>query len=367
MPDSPAPDPASLIRENAALQAKLDDYKALEEDLMAKRVFDKARRYLTTWITFGGIILTLTGFVGYQSVISYFRKLAKEKIEALTEEEIHTIVMTTVDIRVEAGVNRAMPEISERISKRVTQVTQPVTGVPTAASGATVSSGVGNAAALAKTSADWTADMSAVRNQGSEGSVVGLSLAATLEFYIYKSTGSHIAISGRDIYNEVRQKAGTLEEDNGAVIRNGIDFLRDVGAVEEFVWPYRPGEYSQPPPPAVATAKRYKITDVRSVVTLEELKAALNYGPVISGINVYESFTTPASNRSGIIPMPKAKEQTIGGFAVCFVGYDDKTKLLKFQNTWGASWGDHGYGYLAYDYFREQSSDGWTFRYAGGH
>ena len=82
-------DPASLVEENAALKAKLEDYKKLEEDLIAKRVFDKARSYLTTWITMGGILLTLAGFVGYQSVLAFFTKLAKEKAAIITDEEIH--------------------------------------------------------------------------------------------------------------------------------------------------------------------------------------------------------------------------------------------------------------------------------------
>jgi hypothetical protein len=79
MADAPVPDLESLVQENAALKAKLADYKGLEEDLMAKRVFDKARGYLTTWITLGGIILTLAGFVGYHTVVSYFTNLAEKK------------------------------------------------------------------------------------------------------------------------------------------------------------------------------------------------------------------------------------------------------------------------------------------------
>jgi C1A family cysteine protease len=95
------------------------------------------------------------------------------------------------------------------------------------------------------------------------------------------------------------------------------------------------------------------------------MKRALNSGPAVAGLTVYQSFTAESVAATGIIQMPKAKESVVGGHAVCFVGYDDKKKILKFLNSWGAAWGDHGYGYLPYDYFREQSSDCWTFRYAG--
>jgi hypothetical protein len=359
--DSP-PDSASLAQENAVLKAKLADYKRLEEDLMAKRVFEKARGYLTTWITLGGIILTLAGFVGYKSVLSYFTDLAKKKADAITEVELHKIVETSINIRVDARVDQSMPVISERVFKRVTQRAEPLAG--TLAAGTTSVTAVTASQKPAKTSVDWSADMAPPRDSGQEGSVVGLSLAATLEFYIFKSTGSHVAISGRDIYNEVRAKTGSLDQDSGALIKDGIEFLQKTGAVEENAWPYRAGEYAKSPPPALARAKRYQITEAKPIATLDELKAALDSGPAISGITIYERFQSANAAKSGIIPMPKPKEMTVGGHAICIVGFDDKTKLLKFQNTWGKDWGDHGYGYLPYDYFREQSGDSWTFRYS---
>jgi hypothetical protein len=356
-------DPAPLAQENAALKAKLEDYKKLEEDLIAKRVFDKARSYLTTWITMGGILLTLAGFVGYQSVISYFRDLAKKKADAITEEEMHKIVQASVDIRVNARVDLLMPQISEGVYKRVTQRTEPLTGA--AAIPVSVSSAGPNAAPQAtKTSVDWTADMAAPRDSGQEGAVVGLALATTLEFYIFKATGSHIPISAREIYYEARVKEETFPQDSGAVIKDGIEFLKKTGAVEERAWPYRPGEFAQRPPASLAREKRYKISDARQVVTLEEMKRALDSGPAIGGITVYRAFDAESTATSGSIPMPKPKEAVMGGVSLCFVGYDDQRKLLKFANNWGVTWGDHGYGFLPYDYFREQSGDCWTFRYA---
>jgi C1A family cysteine protease len=362
MAETPEPDPESLLQQNAVLKARLEEYKKLEEDLMAKRVFDKARGYLTTWITLGGIILTLAGFVGYRSVMSYFSDLAKKKAEAITEVELHKIVETSVNIRVDARVDQSMPGISERVFKRVTQRAEPLAG--TLAAGTTSATAVTASQKPAKTSVDWSADMAPPRDSGQEGSVVGLALAATLEFYVFKSAGSHVAISGRDIYNEVRAKTGALDQDSGALIKDGIEFLKKTGAVEENAWPYRAGEYAKSPPPALARAKRYQITEAKPIATLDELKAALDSGPAISGITLYETFQSVGVATTGVIPMPKPKDVVIGGHAICIVGYDDQPKLLKFQNTWGKDWGDHGYGYLPYDYFREQSGDSWTFRYS---
>ena len=353
-------DKEALLQENAALKAKLDDYKKLEEDLIAKRVFEKARGYLTTWITLGGIVLTLAGFVGYQSVIGYFQELGRKKIEAFSEEQIKTIVETSINIRVDQGVDRAMPQISERVFQRVTQRSEPLTG-PSSTTSATLPT----PAPPNKPSIDWTADMAAPLNSGTEGSIVGHTLAATLEFYVFKSTGAHIAISARDIYNETRAKAGTLPTDSGAVIGEALEFLKNPGAVEERAWPYRPGEYAKPPPPSLANEKRYKIADIKKIVTLEEIKNALQSGPVITGVQAYESLWSEAVATTGVIPMPKPKERQDVGLSFSVVGYDDAKRLLKFQHSWGTEWGDRGYGYLPYDYFRAQSYDSWAFRYAG--
>ncbi|HVN85018.1 MAG TPA: C1 family peptidase, partial [Candidatus Binatia bacterium] len=59
----------------------------------------------------------------------------------------------------------------------------------------------------------------------------------------------------------------------------------------------------------------------------------------------------------------------IGGHAVLAVGYDDSIPCaqqtspgaLIIRNSWGETWGDHGYAYLPYDYVRrELALDFWT-------
>jgi papain like protease len=353
-------DKEALLQENAALKAKLDDYKKLEEDLIAKRVFEKARGYLTAWITLGGILLTLAGFVGYKSVIGYFQELGRKKIEAYSEEQIKTIFETSINVRVDQGVDRAMPQISERVFQRVTQRSEPLTGP-----GSTNSATLPTPAPPNKPSIDWTPDMAAPRNSGTEGSIVGHTLAATLEFYVFHSSKkTHVAISARDIYNETRAKAGTLDTDSGVVIAEALEFLKNTGAVEERAWPYRSGDYKIPPPPSLANEKRYKIADIKKIVTLEELKNALQSGPVITGVQAYESLWSEAVATTGVISMPKPKERRDVGLSFSVVGYDDAKKLLKFQHSWGTEWGDRGYGYLPYDYFREQSYDCFAFHYA---
>ena len=64
--------------------------------------------------------------------------------------------------------------------------------------------------------------------------------------------------------------------------------------------------------------------------------------------------------RTGIIPMPKPKEQLLGGHAVLAVGYDDTKQWLIVRNSWGTSWGVKGYFYMPYTVFNKLVMDMWT-------
>ena len=45
--------------------------------------------------------------------------------------------------------------------------------------------------------------------------------------------------------------------------------------------------------------------------------------------------------------------------SVLLVGYDDTKSQFKFMNSWGAAWGDDGFGYLPYDSFEVAWDEGW--------
>ncbi len=42
------------------------------------------------------------------------------------------------------------------------------------------------------------------------------------------------------------------------------------------------------------------------------------------------------------------------------MGYDDTKGLFRFKNSWGAKWGNKGYGALPYDYMKKYCSDAWS-------
>jgi len=46
---------------------------------------------------------------------------------------------------------------------------------------------------------------------------------------------------------------------------------------------------------------------------------------------------------------------SVGGHAMCIVGYDDSKEAFKVRNSWGASWGDNGYLWIGYETFLNYS------------
>lgn len=96
---------------------------------------------------------------------------------------------------------------------------------------------------------------------------------------------------------------------------------------------------------------------------LNTIKSAIaNKYPVIFGVPIYSSAFTQRVQSTGKIPMPGPKDVLQGGHALCMVGYDDRTQLFKFANSWSTSWGERGFGYFPYDYITKFVIEPWAIK-----
>jgi C1A family cysteine protease len=147
------------------------------------------------------------------------------------------------------------------------------------------------------------------------------------------------------IYYAERQMEGTIREDAGAMIRDGMKAIAKLGVPHESLWKYNVARFAdQPSKSAYADALKHQcITYARVGVNFDSVKAALAaQTPVVLGFSVYESFEDTGSD--GMVQ--PGEGQMIGGHAVLAVGYDDARDLVIVRNSWGASWGDRGYCYF---------------------
>lgn len=185
------------------LKQKVQDYKLLEEDLMAKRVFDKARKQFKLFVTFGGIILILSGVIGIKTLTDYARGLAKQKIDKVMDDEIKESLLKEGKEQINVYVKNIEKEFNEFAQREISRI-----GMATAPIGRTRTSEVNEVNAAVVSALDYTDKMGRVRYQGDEGSSVGFAVAASLEYRIYKKLGKRIKISVRHIYYEARLKGG---------------------------------------------------------------------------------------------------------------------------------------------------------------
>ena len=207
-----------------------------------------------------------------------------------------------------------------------------------------------------------------IYDQGELGSCTANAIGAALDF-MHKLDNPGAGFFGPSrlfIYFNERNMEGTVSEDAGASIRDGIKSVNRDGACKEITWPYDVSQFAvKPSDAAVLEATSFQaVTYQRVPILLPMVKAALAAGlPVVCGITVYESFEGEDVAKTGIVPMPDtAKEQLLGGHAVCIVGYDDASKTFTVRNSWGDSWGDKGHFHLPYAFVANPrlTSDAWA-------
>jgi len=65
---------------------------------------------------------------------------------------------------------------------------------------------------------------------------------------------------------------------------------------------------------------------------------------------VVEIFASWHTAPKGAIQLPSAGETSVGLHSVPLTGYRDGGRTLVFRNSWGAGWGDRGYGTIPFEY-----------------
>lgn len=206
-----------------------------------------------------------------------------------------------------------------------------------------------------------------VYDQGELGSCTANAIAAALDFDRLKQGKPLLTPSRLFIYFNERTMEGTVDQDAGAMIRDGIKSVAKQGACPESAWPYDVSKFTKKPTKACYDAAlRYQaLSYMRVNRDLNAFMQCLADGfPIVIGFTVYTSFMSDTVAKTGILPMPQRGEQVEGGHAVLIVGYDSRTRRFLVRNSWGPDWGLKGYFWMPFAYITNPnlSDDFWTIR-----
>ncbi|CAE7604354.1 unnamed protein product [Symbiodinium microadriaticum] len=216
-------------------------------------------------------------------------------------------------------------------------------------------------------------------DQGHLGSCTANALAAAFHFTLHKmQVENHkdfadFTPSRLFIYYNERLVEGSVNQDAGAMLRDGIKTMSKVGVCPESIWKYDDQHdffKQQPNDKAYELAQKCKVIGYARVAQdLSQFKMCIKSGyPFVFGFAVLTSFQTAEVARTGKMVMPQATDQQLGGHAVCAVGYDDFQQCFIVRNSWGEAWGDKGYFYMPYEYICHPAlaHDFWAINWVDG-
>lgn len=216
--------------------------------------------------------------------------------------------------------------------------------------------------------ADLRPECPAVYDQGDLGSCTANAIAGAIQFDQLKQKLPNPFLPSRlFVYYNERVIEGTVTQDSGAMLRDGIKAIASDGVCPETEWRYAIDKFAvKPSEDCYKTALEHKALRYSRVVqTLSQMKGCLAAGyPFTIGFTVYDSFESDAVAKTGEVPMPSPKETAQGGHAVLVVGYDDEAQRFTVRNSWGPDWGIKGYFTIPYAYLTDSNlaDDLWTIR-----
>lgn len=167
------------------------------------------------------------------------------------------------------------------------------------------------------------------------------------------------------LYYDEREKEGTVNEDAGAIIKDGIIVANTIGLAPATIWPYDTNKFRQKPPPEYyAAALKNKIKFYANVnnSVVENMKLPILHGnPVTFGFTVYKEFE---NYTEGVLQFPNLGERVLGGHCVYFYGYSDEKQAFLCRNSWGSDFGvNEGSFWMSYNYITSTLCDDfWVIR-----
>ena len=194
---------------------------------------------------------------------------------------------------------------------------------------------------------DLRSNDTGIRDQGSRGWCTAFATIATVENLANRFYKTKLDLSEIQHFKSYNQYATPPSLSKAA----------SVGIIDEVQYPY----YGTKQPGADSKI-RLKLAENHQIQsTLSGLVASMRAGnPVVINLDVNNSFMQP---KTGGIIAPGGG--ALGGHAIAITSVVVDARVdgggyFVIKNSWGASWGDHGYGYVPFSYCQYSYCYAWT-------
>lgn len=202
-----------------------------------------------------------------------------------------------------------------------------------------------------------------VESQESLGSCSSNALTNAYELSVNREYPEYFKhLSRLFIYYNTRSEYGDIQKDDGMYLRDGLKSLAKFGVCSEELWPYELEKFDdRPTDECYEDAKKRKILKYQKIISTYYITEVLNNNKsVVFAMEIYDSFME-LNERISTVSFPGRKEKSMGGHAMCMVGYDLNKRLFLAKNSFGSNWGDKGYCWIPFDYIKQEGYDIWTF------
>lgn len=192
------------------------------------------------------------------------------------------------------------------------------------------------------------ADLPEVYDQGAVGSCTAQALVGACEILAHRAGYAPERPSRRALYWRERSVEGSVAEDAGAILADGVEALR-VGWIDEARWPHATAWdaswIAAPPPPGEFSPRL--INAEALVIDARDVAWEIACGhPVAVGLRVTRAWEDLDGDT-----LPGPEGDSIGGHAVTLVGFDrGERRSFLVRNSWGSAWGDGGYAWLPFSW-----------------
>jgi Papain family cysteine protease len=206
---------------------------------------------------------------------------------------------------------------------------------------------------------DLRASCGPIKDQGAEGACTAHAGTSANEWIHRRYLNTKPVFSPQYTYAKELIAQGNFPNDEGSNGETMAETMIVNGCCELSLYPYVAGQILEPTPAQDTDAAQFRLGAYHGLANSAVAQSVLadpTPWPIEIGFDVFSSFESDQTAQTGIMTVPAASEELLGGHEVLIVGMDlAPSPTLRpatcppaflVQNSWGTGWGLSGFFWM---------------------